>query len=274
MMTQAVAPGYGGGYTVPSSGQNQASALPVAALVLTGTAIGVLGLAAIISADDRSSPSRQQTGGRCYQEAVERLFENCLTYTEKELRETLFELTVRKFQQEGSGSHWRPLLRAGLSRSEVEPAARKSTLKFLRCGLSSRKMERFLNEHVRRLREMSPPSQWASLRDFDRHETKCQDLSTISASKLFPCEEVKRYIVLSFQKVDKVRDPRKGDPAHFDAIVHNGKAWVVANNPPELLVEASATPEGAKRALDMFTRSKYGGLTRNGVTTIFSERRA
>jgi hypothetical protein len=260
-VTQAVAAGYGGVSAAPNSEQNQSWVVPVAAVGLTG-----LGVAAIISG---VAISKRHSSGRCFQRAAERLFENRLTYTEEGLREALLELTIRKFQQEGSGTIRMRRLQPGLSRSEVEPAARASMLKSLRRGLSPRKMERFLNEHVRRLREISPPSLRASLRDFDAHKTAGADLSTIGAAKLFPCDKGERYIVLSYQKFDKMR---KGDPAHFDPILHDGNRWVIANTSPEFLVRGSATPEDAKRALDEFARRKYGSLRRNGVYTIFSER--
>jgi hypothetical protein len=259
-VTQAVAAGYAGVYAAPNTEQNQPWVIPVAAVGLTG-----LGVAAVISA---VAISKRHPSGRCFQRAAERLFENRLTYTEEGLRATLLELTIRKFQQDGSRSHVRPL-QPGLSRGEVEPAARASMRKSLRCGFSPQKMERFLNEHVRRLRAISPPSLRASLRDFDAHKTGGTDLSKIEASKLFPCDKAERYIVLSYQKFGKMD---KGDPAHFDPILYDGNRWVIANKSPEFLVKGSATPEDAKRALDVFARRKYGSLSRNGVYMIFSER--
>ena len=246
----------------PSSPSSSPSSTDILQIVATtGVVVGALGAGIYgyrqISRHLYNNACRDEC---CYKRVAEAMIDNKHVYTDDELRNALFDIRLHKF---------------GAETQPIREAAADSVDASLENGLPPKKMVQLLNyqtEMPKLRREHAAQSTAVKrdayareyLRPFGFYYASNADVAKIDSKKLFPCEDVKRFVLLYAHKLAAGRPGtvKKYDGSHYVMIAHRNGDWRVYDNQNPLvnkraLLHGAATRTDAAKAVCAFARRQY-----------------
>lgn len=253
----------------------------VPAAVLAGTVGSVAVAAYAIDRFCRVVKTQAQSNDRCYKDAAEAMASEQITYSPQELEATLHEICVKKFRDEGSVKRNGPR-RFFFSEDALQAAAKDSVAKSLRNGLSANKLTRLLTHQATTLaaKALLIPTErrveYADefLRPFSAYHTARSDIAEIPSEQLFPREDVKRFVLLYMQTIQKSQSSRAKEVGHYVTFENRDGDWHVHDAKNQYyLAQGVATRASAKKAIVEFAKRKYDTTKFVNLTIIRQEPR-